>query len=199
MRTTKTLTRLCRCAGWFESSLGVHVRWYAFLHCSSYVKFCLVMMIFVHSYRFFFIRVIYIHIYMYNIHSIPVYIFFNPEALSHLCESASGFKKILTEMLWLCYLYFSIFSTQGHFFPYNIQTITIDTYMVFSTTTYVVYASKSVFCLNLYRIVIRPTGFLWTDKVRYRFKQNVSWVNTIASRRNQILYEPVIFAQPRWF
>ena len=47
----------------------------------------------------FYTSYIYTYIYMYNIHSIPVYIFFNPEALSHLCESASGFKKILTEML----------------------------------------------------------------------------------------------------
>ena len=31
MRSTKTLIRLCRCAGWFESSLGAHVRRYIML------------------------------------------------------------------------------------------------------------------------------------------------------------------------
>ena len=35
MWKTKTLIRLCRCTGWFESSLGTHVRRYVFAYCSS--------------------------------------------------------------------------------------------------------------------------------------------------------------------
>ena len=31
----KILIRQCRCAGWFKSSLGIHVRWYVFLNSGS--------------------------------------------------------------------------------------------------------------------------------------------------------------------
>ena len=36
MRTTKTLTRLCRCAGWFESSFDAHVIRYISSRCGSF-------------------------------------------------------------------------------------------------------------------------------------------------------------------
>ena len=38
MRALKILIRLCKCAGWFESSLGGHVRRYVFWRCGSYVS-----------------------------------------------------------------------------------------------------------------------------------------------------------------
>ena len=43
MRTTKTLIRLCGCAGLFESSLGAHVERYMYIvsHCGS-LYVCLV-------------------------------------------------------------------------------------------------------------------------------------------------------------
>ena len=40
MRTTKTLIRLCGCAGWFESSLGAYVRRYVFWRCGASLYDC---------------------------------------------------------------------------------------------------------------------------------------------------------------
>ena len=41
IRTTKTLIRLHGCAGWFESSLGAHVRRYGFSQFRTYVEISL--------------------------------------------------------------------------------------------------------------------------------------------------------------